>query len=145
MSQPATSQNDVPDIDNIKWVEHKTKSGDTYRVGTKATATKQGQEENDIPESKHDFDIAVNWPVGNSDWKQPTADVQSTAAITGYKLYFQEKSAFSYILYFSNTEHYDYIFFDKTGDSYECDTYVNDDHYVQYNSSNPDIVRITGS
>jgi hypothetical protein len=93
---------------------------------------------------KRDFGIAVSWAVGDTQWKNTSPDVRERSAITRYKLY-EYDGSWKYMLEFSNEEHYDYYFYDETGDKYEVNTFRNGDHYVRYDSDQPNIVFISGS
>ncbi|KAF7298305.1 hypothetical protein MKEN_01355000 [Mycena kentingensis (nom. inval.)] len=98
---------------------------------------------------KEDFGITVHWEAqsplcpGNI---PTTSDVQDTASITDYTLTKVDVVATDACkLTFDNTKHYYYTFYDETGDYYTCDTWRNGSHSVDYTSSKPNILFVTGS
>ncbi|MCJ1452324.1 hypothetical protein MMC28_002666 [Mycoblastus sanguinarius] len=147
--QPVT-----PNDGSIQWEEATSKKGRPYRVDKeKASDTEKGTHKPALM-AKRDFTIVVNWPV-TKDWVATSPEVQQIAGITRYKLiYYPQPDTppgqdpppiwYDYTLWFTNTEHYDYFFTDKTGDHYENNTYLDRDHFIQYNSDDPTIVSITG-
>lgn len=92
---------------------------------------------------KEEFSILVDWPMGESVWKDTSSEVQDVAAIKKYKLY-EYNGYWKYVLHFENTLHYDYQFKDESNDVYMCDTWENGDHYVRYDSEKPAIKKIMG-
>ena len=149
MSDQPVSSNDGP----VQWEDATSKKGKPYRTNKdKASDTEKGEHKPALKD-KHDFTIQVNWPVTVSgDWVPTSPDVQRIAAITRYKLVPNPPPDpeqpppiwYEYTLSFTNTEHYDYYFADKTNDHYECNTYIDRDHFIQYSSEDPTIVSITG-
>ncbi|CAB5362292.1 unnamed protein product [Rhizophagus irregularis] len=94
-------------------------------------------------DNKQDFGICVDWKVQeNNSWVDTTADVKKTAGILQYKLF---GNGGKYRLEFTNTVTYNYYFSDETGDRYQVNTYLTGNHYVEYSSSKPNIVFISGS
>jgi hypothetical protein len=133
------------DEKDIYWKEKRTESGKKYEVGyLKSNIVFENDEASRLGDKK-DFGIGVNWPIGEANWNYTDSNIRSRAAITRYCLYNQQGETYQYRLIFTNTEHYDYYFYDETGDRYEVDTFRNGDHFVRYNSENPDIVYIKGS
>lgn len=132
------------DEKQIHWKEMKSRNGVSYEVGYENEADlKQALAQAPV-QSKSDFGICVDWPVGDSNWKQTKPNVVQTAAITSYALY-QNSGAYKYILYFTNTQNYNYFFYDETGDHYQVNTFRNGSHYVRFNSQKPNITFATGS
>ena len=70
-----------------------------------------------------------------------------TTGITRYNVYGKRvrSKVYSYYVEFTNVENYDYYFVDETGDHYNVNCFRIGNHYVQYNSSKPTIVRVVGS
>ncbi|MCJ1282092.1 hypothetical protein MMC26_001415 [Xylographa opegraphella] len=144
-----SDQKQAPADANVGWEELKTDEGHAYRV--KATdyniADKPtGEELNSADASGPKFkDVAVYWTVGSSG--APSVDVQNKTAITWYKLETAEWwSPYQYKLTINCTDHYDYYFTDESPDSYELDVWQNSgSHEVEYRSSKPTIVKISGS
>ncbi|MDN4526489.1 hypothetical protein [Fictibacillus fluitans] len=91
--------------------------------------------------------IDVNWIVDASDSFIPTSwDIAALTGITAYRLISNPfDSIYAYRLEFINTKNYDYYFRDASGDVYEVNTFRNGTHYVEYNSSAPNIIHIYGS
>jgi hypothetical protein len=99
------------------------------------------------PAAKIPFDIRVYWPYSTTDqWVTPQPELVTTAAITRYKLHEDTDTLkiFQWELQFTNTENYDYYFYDRTGDRYNVNTFRSGDHIIEFNSENPNIVRIVG-
>ncbi|WP_272513967.1 hypothetical protein [Bacillus cereus] len=132
------------DENDIIWEEFETKSGKKYRVGyQKEESLKKENFEGGL--KRVPFDINVNWPVTESTaWIDTSSEVREKAAIWRYKLYKTDDYIYKYKLWFTNSDHYDYVFYDESGDSYNVNTFLNRDHYVEYNSDYPNIIRITG-
>ncbi|KAJ5205221.1 hypothetical protein N7472_001669 [Penicillium cf. griseofulvum] len=131
-------------VDNgsIEWHEATSKKGKPYRIGVRKAGTEAAPKpkagEPDVG------GIDVYWPPTNDPtWIDTPPPVQNIAAISRYYLNYTEGGFYQYILFFTNTQHYDYHFQDETGDTYRCNTFRNDDHYVQYNSSNPTITHVS--
>ena len=131
--------------DAVDWEEHVSERGQTYHVGRPRDGKAAVQEET-APTAKSNFGIAARWPVTDNEiWVDTDAELRKAAAITKYALHKQEPgSTWQYILRFVNTEHYDYYFYDRTGDRYQCNTFVNGEHYVRYNSAKPQIEYVSG-
>jgi len=91
--------------------------------------------------------MTVDWPVHNpKKWVTTTSEQSETSGITRYSL--SENpilSLYEYSLWFTNLDHYDYYFVDETGDIYECNTFSNANHVVQYSSDKPTIQKVKGS
>ncbi len=134
----------LQDESGIEWTDAVSEKGIPYQVGFRGSNQETVPADAAGEEAKKDFGIAVAWPLTGNNWTDTTAEVKSIAAIPRYSLG-AYGGTWAYILYFSNTEHYDYYFYDKTGDSYQVNTYRNGDHYVRYNSSDPAIAFIKGS
>lgn len=138
-----------------EWETSKSKDGASYRVGrgkidgeSLVPLTADAGKKDVVPLmgiwGKEDFGISVDWTVEDR-WKDTSADVVDTAAITAYKLSKCDEIIYKYCLKFTNTKHYNYRFFDETGDGYQVDTWANGDHYVQYNSDKPNIKYVSGN
>ncbi|KAJ5437613.1 hypothetical protein N7491_004156 [Penicillium cf. griseofulvum] len=111
-------------VDNgsIEWHEATSKKGKPYRIGVRKAGTEAAPKpkagEPDVG------GIDVYWPPTNDPtWIDTPPPVQNIAAISRYYLNYTEG--------------------DETGDTYRCNTFRNDDHYVQYNSSNPTITHVS--
>ncbi|WP_193156610.1 MULTISPECIES: SH2 domain-containing protein [Pseudoalteromonas] len=130
---------------DIIWEEFTSKNGNPFHVGHRKSETKKGS---DSLSAKKDFQVDVNWPPSKDDkWKTTDSDFLRTTGITRYNVYGPRVSfkVYSYYLEFTNVENYDYYFVDATGDQYNVNCFSRSNHYVQYNSSNPTIVRVIGS
>ncbi|KAK1709248.1 hypothetical protein BDP67DRAFT_567962 [Colletotrichum lupini] len=156
-SQPEPDWSKVPLSDEITWTDVKSANGRTFKVGVPkgtpiTSAEVNGPADNVLAESsKQPFDITVNWtggppPQGFSTFKTPTAQETQITSITRYNL---QTSGIDYNEFsFSCTETYNFYFYDKTGDYYQVNVFwARPDtlHYVSYFSSDPTIVRVTGS
>ncbi|KZS88595.1 hypothetical protein SISNIDRAFT_552523 [Sistotremastrum niveocremeum HHB9708] len=147
-----SSTSQLPNLDHIVWTKATTESGKNYEVGvTKAAAEIRSKaiaagglkpivRANGV---KEEFSIFIDWPVGDSEWKTTSSQVQNDAAITKYKLY-EYDGYWKYVLHFVNTIHYDYQFKDASPDVYTCDTWTNDDHYIRFDSTDATMKKIMG-
>ncbi|KAG8700096.1 hypothetical protein FRC08_004927 [Ceratobasidium sp. 394] len=129
----------------LEWHKAKSAEGKEYRVGLPA-----GDKPEVTPEAVRGlppFSQPVDWPVGQEgEWVATTPDVEATTAISRYNLYANSGGGeYAYTLWFTNNAHYDYWFKDASGDSYQVNTFVDGDHWVEYNSPNPTILLVTGS
>ncbi|KAK0515735.1 hypothetical protein JMJ35_001769 [Cladonia borealis] len=143
-----------PNDGSTQWQEATSKNGKAYRVDKQEPiGTEKGKDKPALMEKKP-FSIDVYWPV-TKDWVDTTEEVKKVAAITRYKLIRhppppppppEKPPPYSpeYTLWFTNTEHYHYYFTDETNDTYDNNTFVNHDHWIQYDSQKPTIVKITG-
>lgn len=130
---------------DIIWEERTSKNGNPFYVGYRKSET---EEATVSLSAKHDFQVDVDWPASKDDkWKVTDSDFQKITGITRYNVYGPRVwfKAYKYYLEITNVENYDYYFVDATGDEYNLDCFRRGNHYVQYNSSNPTIIRITGS
>ncbi|KAK4462838.1 hypothetical protein QBC42DRAFT_286009 [Cladorrhinum samala] len=121
-------------------VQLTSKSGASYRSGVEPSLSIQ----------KAGFAVDVNWPP-SEEWVNLPQDVANATHITRYKLVENplpppDSGAiyFQWTRFFTNTAHYDFFFEDKTHDEYENDRYINRDHYTDYNSADPTIIRVRG-
>ena len=130
-----------PNDDSTQGQEAISRNGNPYRVDKQEPIDIEKKEDNQGVMEKHDFSIDVNWPP-TKDLVDTTEKVKRIAAITRYKLLHAGPGV--YKLWFTNAEHYDYYFTDKTNDHYRNDTYLNRDHYIDYGSRDPTIVKFTG-
>jgi len=163
MSDDSQIQSDWSQVtlsDEYTWTDGMSKNGRPYKIGTPKTTTTSNADEapatggtNDEPEaaSKSSFNIAVNWTgrpssQGFAQYNTPTDQEKSTTSIQSYLL--QTGSAKYNEFSFSCTESYNFWFTDKTGDSYQCNVFwprPSTTHHFSYFSSDPTIVKVTGS
>jgi len=82
----------------------------------------------------------VYWEVASDDnWREADPDVQALG-ISRYRLTVPNwQLGFQYKLEFTNTSGWLFKFFDSSGDSYDCFTFFNGDHSIEYNSISPAI------
>ena len=130
-----------PAIDkaNIQWEDAKSKNGFDFQTGSVGESADTGVQGGSSAES------IVNWPVASPGTWVPTPNLEKHLGISGYELVRSGGVFYSYTLTFRNvgSKHYHYWFTDKTDDTYENKTYKDDFHYINYNSSNPTIVKIS--
>ena len=139
----------APEDANVGWEELKSNKGQEYRI--KASdydiADKPTSEgEHSVAASGPNFsDVPVHWTVGSSG--APSTDVQDKTAITWYKLEKAELlSIFQYKLTINCNDTYNYKFTDQSSDTYTLDVWQNaGTHSLEYSSSRPIIVSISGS
>lgn len=143
-------QSQASDTSALVWEKATTQNGDTYEVGRdKAEVQKaeeaKGEGDDSTADFKKGFTVSVNWTLGDGNWQSTDPDVSKTTAITRYRIYRNEGvKLFKYSLEFTNLEHYDYYFTDGEGDNYECNTWLNGNHVVRFNSPIPKIVQVKG-
>lgn len=135
------------DGDSIEWEKEQAKRmhGKSFIDRMITVFTSCFRDDDVAVMDKNAFGIVVNWPVGNKDWKDTSADVQATTGITRYRVSTSSSPFFDYFIEFSNSENYKYRFYDQTGDSYEVNTGRNGDHVVRFDSGKPTVLFITGS
>ena len=88
-----------------------------------------------------DFNLVINWPVGDNSAKTTSSKVYDEAGISAYKLW-EYNGFWKYILEFENNVNYNFEFTDEEGDTYGVSTAVHGWHYVRYDSGKPTIVRV---
>ncbi|KAK1759790.1 hypothetical protein QBC47DRAFT_116392 [Echria macrotheca] len=157
--QPDWSQ--VTLSDEYTWTDGVSKNGRPYKIGIAKTTTTSnadeaapatgGTSDEAKAASKSSFNIAVNWSGGPptqgfAQYCTPTDQEKSTTSIQQYLLRTgpAKYNEFS----FSCTESYNFWFTDKTGDSYQCNVFwarPGTTHYFSYFSSDPTIMKVTGS
>lgn len=145
--------------DQYDWVDSVSTKGKPFKIGTSKSDSqppavdKVGDLQSNAAEveDKTPFDITVNWPgqptpQGFIPWNTPTAE---ETRITSIISWFLQMGAADYNEFdFSCTEAYDFTFYTADGEGYGCNVIwprPSTTHYVGYFSSNPTIVRITGS
>ncbi|KAK1673271.1 hypothetical protein BDP55DRAFT_634213 [Colletotrichum godetiae] len=133
-----------PDAE-IGWQELETDNGGSYRVKADEYDISDPVEADECAASGPPFsNVQANWTVGSEG--APPDDVQNQTATTWYKL----KQAPWYSIYkwrltINVQDTYDYSFTDKSGDSYRLNVLtLSETHYVDYDSSDPTIVSISG-
>ena len=142
----------------IQWHQMTSSKGFPYEIGRiKTDRNDQPENPSDTlvesalsamkiaPTSKEDFGIAVNWPVGSKEWKDPGQEVKGKAGISRFAIHDSSHPLFDYVVEFTNTENYNFFFYDETGDHYQVNTHKGGDHLVRYNSQKPTVKFITGS
>ena len=124
-------------------------SAEKYAVGRpEGSAAAQEKVEEDRKNSSNvdeghgsAFKINVDWSAGShgdtaNDFRSRTGISQWNIIIGGW--------VFKYRVWFYTDQTYNYTFVDRSGDTYQCNVYSQGAHYVDFNSSNPDIVEIRG-
>ena len=162
MSNDATPDWGTVSLDpKFTWTNGTSAKGETFKIGTPIEAPGPGADaarqhgaadmQHAAPSGKTPFDITVKWtggppPACFDASTKPSAQETATTSITSYQintgyLYYNE-------LAFACTEAYNFTFYDATGDYYTNNVflaYSGISHHIIYFSSNPTIVRITGS
>ena len=91
------------------------------------------------------FNVNVNWSPPNSGYTD--SGFASQTGITHWNV-INGGSVFTYRITFDCNQTYDYFFQDATNEKsgkYECNVWKSGTHYVDYNSSKPDIISVSGS
>ena len=127
-----------------------TESGEKYIIGRpkgsnaaqeKAEAAKK-EDSNVADDHGPSFDLGVNWPAGSSGGTD--SGFASRTGISNYSVPIGGW-IFKYRVWFVTDQTYYYEFQDETNQSYPCDVIIPGVHYVDYNSSRPNIVKVRGS
>jgi hypothetical protein len=86
----------------------------------------------------------VDWPVGHDDtWIETSGELHANY-ISKYSLYKASFSIYDYELdIYSVRKGVKYTFYDESGDHYSLTVNVIGKHYVQYDSEEPTITRVT--
>jgi len=145
--------------DQYDWTDGVSTNGRPFKVGTLKSDSPPPPKDQvgDLQlnavaaKSKSDFDIQVHWqgrppPDGFTPVNKPTAEETQITSITSWILNTAPLSFNEFK--FTCTESYNFHFYDATGDSYQCNVFWPRSatiHVVWYFSSDPTIVRITGS
>lgn len=143
----ATIQPEQVSDEHLEFTEYTTESGDKFRVGRPKGSTEAKEKADagtgdDVGSHGEPFTLDVNWPAngsGNTDsgfysrtgissWNVPVGGVW-----------------YKYRVSFNTDQTYDFQFQDEGQQWYECNVYKNGWHYVDYNSSQPNIIRVSGS
>lgn len=164
---PQPDWSKVPLSEDFIWTSGVSGNGHPFKIGTPKPNTASTAYANQAPElgeniiigtnndktlsvaSKASFDINVNWQVtGPSDGMRghPTAEETRITSITAYNL--GSPGLKFYEFCFTCTEPYHFYFYDRTGDYYGNNVIwprPGTIHWIYYWSSDPDIVRVTGS
>ena len=145
--------------DRYEWVDSVSTNGKPFKIGTSKSdsqppaADKVGNLQLNAAEvkGKIPFDIKVNWvgrppPSGFIQFNKPMAEETRISSITSW---FLKTGPLKYNEFeFTRTEAYNFLFYDATGDSYRCNVFWPREatiHFVMYFSSDPTLVRISGS
>jgi hypothetical protein len=137
----------APTDNTIAWQKGASRKGKTFHFGAKKSREKLEVAADDDSSSSSDDDsswssVDVDWKVGTSG--NPSQDVQDATGIRWYSL--QKISTlfrlYDYELDITTSKAYNYLFRDESQDEYSLNCYVTGNHYVQYNSDQPNIVKI---
>ena len=139
----------APEDANVGWEELKSDKDQDYRVKASdynIADKPTGEGEHSVAASGPSFsNVSVYWTVGSSG--ATSTDVQNKTAITWYKL--EKASLFSiyqYKLSVNCSDTYNYKFTDQEPDTYTLNVWQNSGtHSLEYRSSGPTIVSISGS
>ncbi|CAE6421627.1 unnamed protein product [Rhizoctonia solani] len=143
VSQEYVDRNLLESAVQAKVLYLRSEARNHYEGGFPAAA--EPRPTNDPEPAVSGFCIDVNWSVGPDVWVTTSPEVSQKTGITRYKLLDQPSSRFyQYTLWFTNNTPNNYVFHDKSGDAYSTSTWFPRNHYVQYNSAHPAIIRITG-
>lgn len=87
--------------------------------------------------------LTVHWPVGNGQWLTAPPDVARILRISRYRLWRRPAPApYDYTLDVATAANMSYRFYDASGDSYSLLAILAREHFVQFNSTNPTIIRV---
>ncbi|GES59671.1 ribokinase-like protein [Aspergillus terreus] len=166
--RPQLDWSEVSLSDDFIWTDGVSSKGHAFKIGTSkpnAMSTADAEQAPDLGEnqtcstsneetlsvaSKAGFDIQVYWTHSDTDeWSYPTAEETRITSITRYNLQTAAPPPFRlYEFCFCCTEAYHFYFYDKTGDCYGINVLwprPSTIHWLYIGSSDPDIVRVTGS
>ncbi|KAI8159609.1 hypothetical protein K4K49_004010 [Colletotrichum sp. SAR 10_70] len=141
-----TQEQPPPDAE-VGWQELKTENGNKYRVKADDYDIADRDPDGDEPAAAGPpfKDVEVYWTVGSSG--APSQDVQNKTAITWYRL---DKAPwyvyYKYRLTINTNDTYNYEFTDQSPDTYSLGVWQKSvTHTVDFDSSSPTIVKISGS
>jgi len=141
----------APDASNgFHWVDAMSKNGKPFRIGYPKTNSENLTERSELAsgaapsalETREFIWYNVDWPVGDSSWK----DVTNVPQLTRYALYEQSQPrlyTYALYVYLTNTGWgTTYTFEDQEGDEYPLTAFTNGAHSVDFDSSEPKIRRV---
>ena len=113
--------------------------GQEYEVGRPegSEESDQAQPDSGVPPFSRD----VTWSAGS--FGSTTGDIEWQTGITYYHI---ETGGFfyKYRLNFTTQQPFNYAFTDESNDVYHVNCYQAGNHYVDYNSSHPNITHVSG-
>ncbi|GKT42872.1 uncharacterized protein ColSpa_03053 [Colletotrichum spaethianum] len=132
---------------NVGWQELKTSNGAKYQVKANdyEISDKPAPTDDELSARGPEFsDVRLNWGTHTSG--APPQDVQDKTGITWYNLNKAPwYSVFKWRLTINVKDTYNYVFTDQSGDTYSLGTWQLGTHTVDYDSSEPTIVSISGN
>lgn len=134
------------------WREFTNKNGKKYQIGyPKSAGFTEENIDAKLAERKAEEEeldrgtkwVSVNWvPKINNVWRDTCKDV-ANKGISKYKLdAIPDATLYMYELKFINTGGWYFDFMDESGDEYTVYTVDNEEHYLNYNSTAPTIVKV---
>ena len=147
----ADTKDNASQEQNIEFEEYTNDQGEKFRVGrpkgsVEAKAKADASINDNVGSHGASFsNVKVNWSPPNADYTDSA--LASQIGITHWNVT-DGGSIYKYRLTFNCNQTYDYYFQDATNTSsgqYECNVWQSGTHYVDYNSSQPTIVSVSGS
>ena len=132
------------------WKEFTNKNGKKFRVGyPKELGYTEENIDAEIAQKKEsESEVNASWvsvywvPEENASWHKPKKAVREKG-IREYKLTKKTRvTAYMYKLEFINTKGWYFDFMDESGDEYHIVTPRNGYHYINYNSTDPIIIKV---
>lgn len=133
--------------EQLEFTEYTTKGGEKFRVGrpkgsAEAKEKADANASDDVGAHGEPFTLDVNWPAngggGTDDGFYSRTGIRSWSVPVGGFWY-------KYRVSFYTDQTYDFQFQDEGQQWYECNVFVPGWHYVDYNSDQPNIIRVSGS
>ncbi|KAK1709714.1 hypothetical protein CaCOL14_012404 [Colletotrichum acutatum] len=133
-----------PDAE-LGWLDLENENGEMYRIKAEEYDISEDHDEDEGAASGPPFVVQADWTVGSDG--EPSGDVQNQATIGWYQLSKAPWwSMYTYRLTFQSEDNYNFSFTDKSNNSYSLNkwagSYV---HLLEFNSSDPTIVSISGN
>ncbi|USP78045.1 hypothetical protein yc1106_05319 [Curvularia clavata] len=141
-----THPEQIPD-EQLEFTEYTTENGEKFRIGrpkgsTEAKEKADASTSDDVGTHGEPFTLDVKWPSNSSGSTDP-----GFYSRTGIKDWNVSVGGvfFKYRISFNTDQTYDFQFQDESQQWYECNVYVGGWHSVDYNSDQPNIIRVSGS
>ena len=123
---------------SMTWTNATSAYGIPYRYGYSHKSNISNSENAGLTETIY----SVHWPGGSNRWLYAGQDLER-AGLKEYKITHTTKWVyFDYQINIINTKSAVFYFEDETGDRYKLSALAAYDHYVQYDSKKPTIIRI---
>ena len=126
----------------IQWVNANSTNGKPFRIGWKKTQDATSRDSAKGVKARKMFNKSVYWSLSDDSWKELGSGFYSDTGISRYNLHKSRSWVYDHVLEVTFDMDYFYKFCDQTRDCYSLSGMRAGDHYIQYNSKSPNIVRV---